>query len=173
MINADTLRKIIPLAGTRADIYVPLLNQYMPEYFIDSPKRQAAFIAQIAHESASLVYTLEIADGSAYEGRADLGNVFPGDGHKYRGRGLIQLTGRTNYIALTSALSRDYINNPEMLERPEDAVQSSCWFWKTHNLNQFADSDKFGSLTKAINGGFNGIDDRIKFWLQAREVLGI
>lgn len=169
----DTLRQIMPAAGVRADTYAPILTEHMPEYFIDSPKRIAAFLAQVAHECAQLVYTAEIASGAAYEGRADLGNIHPGDGVKYKGRGLVQITGRANYTALTSALGIDLVNNPEQLEQPKYAVISACWFWKTHNLNQYADTDKFGALTKAINGGYNGLDDRIQFWLRARKALGV
>lgn len=169
----ETLRTIMPLAGTRADTYAPLLTATMEEFFIDSPKRQAAFLAQVGHESGSLVYTKEIASGEAYEGRADLGNIHPGDGVKYVGRGLIQLTGRANYTALTSAFGIDLLSNPEQLEKPELAARSAGWFWMKHSLNQFADSDKFGSLTKAINGGYNGLDDRIQFWIRARKVLEV
>lgn len=172
-MNADILKLIMPLAGVRASTYAPLLTATMDEFHIDTPKRQAAFLAQVGHESGSLVYTRELADGTAYEGREDLGNIHPGDGPKYRGRGLIQLTGRANYTALTSAFNIDLLSNPEQLEQPELATRSAGWFWSKHGLNSFADGDKFFALTKAINGGYNGGDDRLAFWLRARKALEV
>lgn len=145
----------------------------MAEFEIDTPKRQAAFLAQVAHESGSLRYVRELADGSAYEGRVDLGNTSTGDGIRYKGRGLLQITGKANYVACGTDLGLDLLRFPELLEQPVNASRSAGWFWKKKDLNRFADTDQFGSLTRAINGGYNGLDDRIRLWLNIRKVLGL
>jgi putative chitinase len=167
------LTTMMPNAAARSVAYAPLLTQAMAEFGIDTPRRQAAFLAQVCHESGSLRYTKEIADGAAYNGRADLGNTQPGDGPRYKGRGLIQITGRSNYRACGSALGQDLESHPEALEIPEAATRSAAWFWKARGLNQFADTDAFGTLTRRINGGFNGLDDRIQHWLRIRKCLGL
>lgn len=172
MSPRDLLR-IMPFAATKVDVYAPLLASVMPQFEIDTPKRQAAFLAQIGHESGQLKYTEELADGSAYNGRQDLGNTQPGDGPRYKGRGLIQITGRANYRDCGIGLGLDVLAQPELLALPENAVRSAAWFWKTRSLNKFADADQFGSLTKRINGGYNGIDDRIQLWIAARRVLNV
>lgn len=167
------LLKAIPNAGTRAELFAGPLTSAMAEFGIDTPARKAAFLAQIAHESGSLRYVRELADGKGYEGREDLGNTEPGDGPRYKGRGLIQVTGRSNYASCGIALNLPLVLHPEYLETPENASRSAGWFWKMRNLNSLADAHKFGALTKAINGGFNGLDDRIACWLTARKALGI
>lgn len=172
MTPAELLR-IFPFAASKVLEYAPLLTATMTEFDIDTPRRQAAFLAQVGHESAQLRYTAEIADGSAYEGRTDLGNDQPGDGKRYKGRGLIQVTGRANYVAAGTALARDLVRDPGLLEGPALACRSAGWFWRTHSLNQFADVDQFGTLTKRINGGYNHIDERIQLWLAARKVMNL
>ena len=122
--------------------------------------RQATFLSQLAHESGRFYYVEEIASGKAYEGRKDLGNVKPGDGVRYKGRGLIQLTGRANYRQLSQELGVDFENNPDLLKSPQYAVQSACWFWQSRNLNEFADVRDIKTITKRINGGYNGLADR-------------
>ena len=166
------LTTMMPLAAARAT-YAALLTHAMTEFGIDTPRRQAAFLAQVCHESGSLRYTKELADGAAYNGRADLGNTQPGDGPRYKGRGLIQITGRANYRECGSALGLNLIEQPGTLELPEGACRSAAWFWKARELNQFADADAFGSLTRRINGGYNGIDDRIQHWLRIRRCFGL
>lgn len=172
MIAADLL-VVMPYAGKRVDTFYPAIMSATSEYTITTPRRIAAFIAQLAHESAELRYTAEIANGSAYEGRPDLGNTTPGDGVKFKGRGLIQITGRANYQKLGEAWGMPLLDRPEILEEPEAAARSAAWFWSTHGLNALADSDKFGSITKTINGGFNGLDARIAYWLRARSQLRV
>lgn len=172
MLDLGKLLAIMPLSGDRAPIFLECLNTAMLEFDIDTLARQACFIAQIAHESGSLKYTREIADGRAYEGRADLGNTHAGDGPKYKGRGLIQITGRTNTEAVLTALGRR-LDDLVYLETPMGASRSAAWWWKNHGCNELADQGLFGSLTKRINGGYNGIDDRIKFYVKARKVFGI
>jgi putative chitinase len=170
-VTPQDLIKIFPFAASKVSVYAPLLTAAMAAYEIDTPRRQAAFLAQVGHESGQLKYTEEIADGSAYEGRVDLGNTQPGDGKRFKGRGLIELTGRDNYAACGTALGLDLLSHPKLLAEPEHACRSAAWFWKENDLNSFADSNRFGSLTKRINGGYNGLDDRIQLWITARLVL--
>ena len=172
-MTPETLLKIMPGAGPRASVYADPLTKAMDEFSISTPKRQAAFLAQVCHESGSLRYTEEIASGSAYEGRVDLGNTQAGDGIKYKGRGLIQLTGRANYIRCGDALGINLVESPSRLAEVALACQSAGWFWWSNRLNEEADRDRFGMLTKLINGGYNGLDDRILHWLRARKVLGL
>ena len=173
MITLDQLRRIMPYAGDRAAIYLDPLNQAMAEFGIDTPARQAGFLAQIAHESGSLKYTREIASGAVYEGRRDLGNTEPGDGMRFRGRGLIQITGRHNYMICSLALYGDerLLDTPELLEQPEDGCRAAGWFWKTRGLNMLADDGDFDRITKRINGGQNGREDRRALWAIAKRVL--
>lgn len=172
-MSPETLLAMIPFAGQRAALFAVALTDAMEEFEIHSSMRQAAFIAQLAHESGSFRYTQEIADGSAYEGRLDLGNTKPGDGKRFKGRALIQITGRANYESCGAALSLDLIGSPELLQGTEAACRASGWFWKTKGLNALADKDAFGAITKKINGGYNGLDDRIGHWLRIRKVLGL
>ena len=159
----------------RATAFLPHIVSAMAEFGIDSPARQAAFLAQIGHESGALKYTTEIwgptPAQSRYEGRKDLGNVQVGDGIRYKGRGLIQTTGRANYAATGRALGIDLIANPEQLAEPVLAARSAAWFWQSRKLNAFADSGDFLTLTRRINGGLNGLDDRMALHSAATEAL--
>ncbi len=172
-MTPQELAKAIPYAGARADAFAAPLTAAMAEFGIDTPQRKAAFLAQIAHESGSLKYVREIADGMAYEGRLSLGNVQSGDGPKYKGRGLLQITGRANYLSCGIALGLNLVDHPELLEDPVHASRSAAWFWKTKDLNKLADRNMFATITKIINGGYNGLDDRLQRWLEARQGLGI
>ena len=135
-ITNEFLKEVMPQSTEKNRLkYIEWLNYCMPIYKIDTEKRVAAFIAQIGHESGYLRYSEEIASGKAYEGRRDLGNIYAGDGIKYKGRGLIQITGRYNYAQLSKDLGEDFIKNPELLSTPKYAVQSACWFWKKNKLN--------------------------------------
>ena len=140
ILTNEYLKKIYP-NSTQAnrDKYLPYLNKYMEEYEINNADRIAAFLAQIGHESVQLNYSEEIASGSAYEGRKNLGNIYPGDGKKYKGRGLIQITGRANYQQISDAFGIDFISHPELLATPEYAVKSACWWWYNRKLNTLAD----------------------------------
>lgn len=170
----EQLKRALPFASANnfGKFYQPLVAG-MAAYNITTPKRQSAFLAQIAHESGSLAYVQEIASGKAYEGREDLGNIHPGDGVRFKGRGLIQITGRANYEAVSAALGISFTADPAKLEVPEYAALSAGWFWHTHGLNSLADRDAFGTITKIINGGYNGLDDRIVSWLAARKAFGL
>lgn len=171
-MTLEELKRIVPYSGNRAAIYLDHLNAAMEEFNIDTPQRQAAFIAQLAHESGSFRYVKEIASGEAYEGREDLGNVCQGDGVRFKGRGLIQITGRSNYEQVTQALGADVLTNPELLETPELACRSAGWYFKSRGLNELADKGDFKLITKRINGGYNGYQDRLAYYERAQQVLG-
>jgi putative chitinase len=153
------------------------MTSAMAERGINTPRRQAAFIAQTAHESGGFVHVREIwgptPQQQRYEGRADLGNTQPGDGSRYRGRGPIQITGRANYRAVGKALGFDLEAFPQLLEGAELGARAAAWFWHTHGLNELADVDDFASITRRINGGLKGIDDRRRRWEIARSTLGV
>ncbi|MDB5937555.1 MAG: chitinase [Massilia sp.] len=171
MISLDQLKRILPLSGRRAGTFCQPLNEAMQEFGIDTPARQASFIAQVGHESGQFIYVRELASGSAYEGRKDLGNTHPGDGVRYKGRGLIQVTGRDNYADCGDALSLDLLANPELLELPVNAARSAAWFWKTHGLNELADAGDQRAVCKRVNGGYNGLAERLAFFEVAQRVI--
>ena len=161
----------------RATEFAPLLDAAMEEFEINTPARQAAFLAQIGHESGGLHWLVELLGPSSaqrrYEGRYDLGNIAPGDGFKFRGRGLIQLTGRANYQKAGVGLGADFIGNPELLGEPEMACRSAAWFWQSHGLNELADAGQFEKVTKIINGGLNGYPERLGIYAAAKEALEV
>jgi putative chitinase len=177
------------------------LNQVFVKYEIDTPKRQAAFIGQCSYESANFTRLQENLNYTAqrlmqvwpsrfpyiiaaepyahnpeklanfvYAGR--MGNLQDGDGYTYRGRGLIQITGREMYTKCGNALGIDLIDNPDLLLTPEYATLSASWFWNKHGLNALADAQEYGTMTRRINGGTTGLDDRIVRITKALEVLG-
>jgi predicted chitinase len=122
----------------------------------------SAFLAQCAHESAKFTTTKEFADGSQYEGRKDLGNVNPGDGVKYKGRGFIQITGRANYTQAAKDLGIDLVNHPELAEKPDVATKVSLWYWKTRVQPKISNFTNTKAVTKKVNGGVNGLQQRTK-----------
>ena len=172
MLTDDELRQIMPncAAAKRAD-YLPFIQQAMAEFEITSYLRETAFLAQLAHESGELRYMEEIASGAAYEGRANLGNTQPGDGKRYKGRGPIQLTGRANYTKYGQLLGLDLVNNPTIAATKEVGFRIAGQFWKLNGLNELADQQQFKAITKRINGGYNGLDDRIKYYERAKKVM--
>lgn len=159
----------------RAREWLPHIEAAMAEFDINTPLRKAAFLAQIGHESGGLHWLVELWGPSIaqqhYEGRDDLGNTVPGDGLRFRGRGLLQITGRANYLATGKALGFDLIANPEKLAEPELASRSAAWWWRNHGCNEFADRQQFVLLTRRINGGTNGLDDRQRLYQAAKDVL--
>ncbi|UGT93058.1 hypothetical protein LTS72_06970 [Mycobacterium ostraviense] len=174
-ITAEQLRQIMPtLSPEKAAQYLPMLDKAMAEAQINKPQRRAAFLAQLAHESGELKWFEEFADGSAYEGRTDLGNIQPGDGPRFKGRGPIQITGRSNYTRAGQALGVDLANNPDLAARPDIGFRIAQWYWTTHNLNILADGGpaNFDDITRAINGGLTNKADRDQYYATALRVLG-
>lgn len=155
-----TEQQFIDLCGKSKVRLVPYLNDCMIKYAINTNLRIQHFLAQVMHESMCFMYFKEIASGSAYEGRKYLGNDFPGDGVKFKGRGVIQITGRNNYTLIANELNIDCVNHPELLESDKYGILTAGWFWNRKNLNNFADKDDLISITKRINGGLNGLNDR-------------
>ena len=172
MVTDDELRRIMPNCPTaRRDEYLPFIQQAMEEFAITSYLREAAFLAQLAHESGELRYMEEIASGAAYEGRKDLGNTQPGDGKRFKGRGPIQLTGRANYKKYGDLLDVDLINSPTVAATKEVGFRIAGQFWKLNGLNELADQQKFETITRRINGGLNGQSDRVMYYNRAKQVL--
>ena len=170
-LTLTQLLKIMPLARARAATFLDPLNSAMAEFGINTPARQGSFLAQLAHESGQLVYVRELASGAAYEGRKDLGNVQPGDGVRFRGRGLLQITGRANYAACGKALGLDLLAKPELLEQTVNACRSAGWFWQSRGLNSLADAGDQVAVTRRINGGTNGLAERLAYFKTAQRVL--
>lgn len=151
------------------------IAETMSRYDINTPLRQAHFLAQVGHESGELRFRAELASGAAYENRRDLGNTQPGDGQRYKGRGLIQLTGRANYAeySRTSGLKVDVEAHPEQVaENDQLCVDVAGWFWDRRQLNAFADRDDLETTTRKINGGLNGLDDRRRLLTRTKTLLG-
>jgi putative chitinase len=164
--GSNLLQILMPLSyPDQADTFSEPLVTALHANQINTSLRQAHFLAQLGHESGSLRYTAELANGTAYEGRTDLGNTQPGDGPRFKGRGLIQITGRANYTSYGNDRGKDYITglNPTLLATdPNIAADCSGWFWATRHLNALADNDDLLTITERINGGTNGLDDRAR-----------
>jgi putative chitinase len=173
ILTSPILALCMPNAGERVPIFVEALNHAMLEFGIDSPLRVAFFLSQIAHESGSLRYVAEIADGRDYEGRTDLGNSQPGDGPRFKGRGGLMITGRTNYEACSRGINHDLLADSRYAETPMGFARTAAWFWKSKGLNTHADAGNFWTVSKLINGGTNGLDDRIQHYIRCRRALGI
>jgi putative chitinase len=174
MVTKQQLKSICPYAkDSNLDKYIPHLNMMMDKYDITTVLRISHFIAQVAHESGSFNYCAEIASGAAYEGRKDLGNVHRGDGIKFKGRGLIMITGFVNYNEVSLDIFGDdsLLISPATLEQPPYSVEAACWFWKKHGLNELADKDDIKPITKVINGGYNGLEDRTLFLTRAKNCI--
>ena len=165
------LLAIMPYARPRAAKFLAPLNAAMLEFGITTPARQASFLSQVGHESGSLAYVRELASGAAYEGRRDLGNTWPGDGVRYKGRGLIQITGRANYAACGVALGLDLLTQPALLEQTVNACRSAGWFWQANGLNALADAGDQVKVSRRVNGGTNGLAERLALFAVAKRVL--
>ncbi|MEW2924159.1 glycoside hydrolase family 19 protein [Pseudomonas juntendi] len=178
-ITVRQLQQIFPNAGRNAGVFVPALNAAMGKWGIVTRLRRAAFLAQVGHESGQFRYVRELGSDkylSKYDTgplAARLGNTpeADGDGQKYRGHGLIQITGRDNHARCGEALGLDLLNHPELLEQPEHAANSAAWFWHKEGLNSLADKGDILAITKRINGGTNGLEDRKAIYKRALEVL--
>jgi len=180
-ITHAILQAIMPhLSPNKRSLYLPNLNAAMQKFEINTPLRVAAFLAQIAHESGELFYMEEIwvptKAQKGYEGRADLGNTEEGDGYRFRGRGPIQLTGRANYKKYGDLLGVNLVADPDLAQTSTWAFQTAGLYWNSHGLNELADQntdESFRLITKRINGGFNGLADRQKYYEAALLALGV
>ncbi|HTJ97861.1 MAG TPA: glycoside hydrolase family 19 protein [Rhodocyclaceae bacterium] len=174
-LNTDLLALLYLRAGDQdLNLLTSSIASVMANRNIDTPLRQAHFLAQIGHESGELRFHAEIASGAAYEGRKDLGNTQAGDGTRFKGRGLIQLTGRANYSAYGKSIGREaeLLSHPELVATdPALCVDVAGWYWATHNLNALADTDDVNAVTRRINGGLNGLDDRQRLLKRAKALL--
>jgi putative chitinase len=199
MITLDQLKLIMPKCPSEWGM---ALLKAMPEYLIHTPAREAAFLAQLAHESVELTRVVENLNYSAeslrrvfskyfpndaiaaeyarkperiankvYANRMGNGDEASGDGWKFRGKGPIQLTGKNNHRQCGLALGVDLIEYPELLLEPEIGSQSACWFWKKNGLNDLADQEDFITITRRINGGTIGLEERKKYWEAAKKIL--
>jgi putative chitinase len=178
LVTLAELREVMTtLQQTKAAAYLPPLNKAMAEFHIESRLRKAAFLGQVAHESGELKWFHELASGMEYDISKNpklargLGNVNPGDGPRYKGRGPIQLTGRANYRACGKALGLDLEENPDIAVEPGVAFRTAGWFWDTHGLNALADKEDYKLITRRINGGYNGYDDRVQYYERALKVF--
>lgn len=176
MLTAAQLSVAVQCPLARAQKWVAPLNAAMARYDINTPVRQAAFLAQVGHESGRLVYVRELASGADYDtGRKAiaLGNTpeADGDGQRYKGRGLIQVTGLRNYVLCGFALELDLVAHPELLEVPEHAAMSAAWYWHNAGLNALADKNDFRRITKLINGGYTHYEDRVALLMTAQSAL--
>lgn len=188
-ITEKQLRRVMPLIernlranrhfrGMTVGQVAELMNKYAEEFDIITPLQWVHYLAQVAHESAQLRYTEELASGAAYDtGKLAqrLGNTpeKDSDGQKYKGRGLIQLTGRSNYEAYKRYCGYDVVKEPELLAKPVGAIRSSMWFWKQNGLNALADRDDIVAITKRINGGTNHLYERREYMTQAKKVIAV
>jgi putative chitinase len=179
-ISTDQLAAIMPsLPANKCEDYLPHLLRAMERFHIDSAKRAAAFLAQIAHESGELKYWEEIwgptPQQRKYEPPSEvatrLGNTKVGDGFLYRGRGPLQLTGRANYKRFGEALGMNLIENPEWVAIPRVGFETSAFFWSSNRLNALADLGAFETITVRINGGTKGLKQRLAYFKMAKNVL--
>lgn len=155
----------------------PVFAGVLNGYAINTPLRVAHFMGQVTHECAGFRTTEEFASGAAYEGRKDLGNTQPGDGKKYKGRGLIQLTGRDNYKRIGAALGLALEDNPELAADPVISLRIACEYWKSRNINAQADKDDLIAVSVLVNGrnkktGLpNGLEDRRNYLRKAKVAI--
>jgi putative chitinase len=170
--------RLLAAAGVdprRTAVYLPPLNAAAKKFDIVTPLRRSMFLAQVAHESAAFQHVVEIWGPTqaqmGYENRVMLGNVVPGDGFRFRGRGLIQITGRANYEAVGSFFGWSLAATPSFLESPAGACLSAGWFWMSHGCNELADVGDFAGVTRRINGGLNGYAHRSALWSAIYKII--
>ena len=182
MITEDILQQTMPnLKRDKCEAYFPFVQEAMDEFEINTPLREAAFLAQIAHESGQFQFMEEIWGPTEaqkhYEPPAskarELGNTQPGDGKRFKGRGPIQVTGRANYQKYGDLLGLDLVGQPELASTAAVGFRIAGAFWKTHGLNELADAEDFEEITRRINGGLLGLKERVMFYNQAKTALGV
>jgi putative chitinase len=175
-ITASEIREMSATAANAIVTGIVEHQKFIAQGTIDTALRLCHFMSQLAHESAHFRTTREFASGDAYEGRLDLGNTQPGDGRRYRGRGLIQTTGRANYREATDDIRNivsgapDFEANPPALEKFPWALLSGISYWRRRNINRHADADDVKAVTRAVNGGLNGFEDRKRYLLKAKAI---
>lgn len=184
MITLQTLQAAGAIRH-HAQAWLQPIREACSAYDIDTPHRIAAFLAQCAHESMGFAVTTELWGPTAaqrrYEGRADLGNDRPGDGSRFRGHGLIQVTGRANHARVRDRLRQrlgadavpDFESEPQKLAQAPWAALSAADYWDDRRINALADASDFKAVTRAINGGLNGYEDRLKRWHAVCDALGV
>lgn len=192
-LTKEHLKNIVPgITDNRISVFLDYLNKYMPQYEINTPRRVAAFLAQVLHESGGFKFTRELWGPTKQQMRYErdkrqpwvgdnprnalafaLGNTEEGDGAKFKGHGLIQVTGRSNHKKCSIALFGDHrlLKTPELLTTPEYAVMSACWYWKSRGLNEKADTPGIKDETKGVNGGLTGLTERQEYFDRAIETL--
>ena len=179
-ITAEQLKKISPGSPvTVCEQFVPHINNYCPKYGIDTAIELASFLSQVLHESGGFKWMHEIwgptETQKRYEGRKDLGNIVPGDGKKFMGRGPLQITGRANYSRMSKDMFGDnrLLETPELLAAPEYGIWSACIYWGWRKMDLVDDDNSIDKETKLVNGGYNGLADRKQYFERAKEVLGV
>lgn len=182
-VTADQILQIIGSTQLRDRVIAmtPGVNATFEQFEINTPLRMAHFFGQVLHESGGFRYLREIWGPTDAQRRYEppsslartLGNTQPGDGARYMGRGVIQLTGRSNYAQFSRAMGVDFVANPDLVASPQYAVTAAGWFWQTRNINQHADRDDLIAVTRVVNGGRNGLADRQKYLNRAKQVLGV
>lgn len=180
-MDTETLARAMDnsLSQTRYGQLIAAFNDALQEAHCDTVDRAAMFCAQVGHESGGLQWMEEIADGSAYEGRTDLGNAQPGDGQRFKGHGPIQITGRNNHAEVSAwaharglvPTSDYFVQHPAELSGDKYGFLGVVWYWTVaRNMNSYADAGDINGATRAVNGGLNGIDDRTRRWSNCREL---
>jgi putative chitinase len=182
MLTDSALQQIMPtLPEAKRQLYLPFINKVMEIYEINTTLRASAFLAQIAHESGELRFMQELWGPTPAQKRyeppgkkaTELGNTQPGDGKLYKGRGAIQITGRANYKKYGDLLGVDLVGNPDLAATPQYAFSTAGLFWKLNGLNELADVQNFIAITKRINGGTTGLNERQKYYEVAMNALGV
>lgn len=171
-----TLEQLKQITNQKESILVPFiqpLNELYAQNVLNTKQRFCFYLANILHETGSLKWLRELSSGKQYEGRKDLNNIFPNDGPKFLGRGVLMTTGRGNYQKVSDYLKVDFVSKPELLETPKYAVLSSEFFWKSNNLNKWADQGNFLQVCYRINGGQTHLQDRLKYLKKAFKVLEV
>ena len=194
-LSLQQLKQLLP-KNPYVEHWHQALSQLLPDYEINTPQRTAGFTAlkenlnykavtlrkifpkyfpsdDLANAYANMPNKQEAIANRVYASRMGNGDEHSGDGYRYCGRGLIQLTGKSNYQSFADSLEMNVEDVPEYLATFEGAAQSACWFWESNNLNQWADKGDILTLTKRINGGTIGLEDRIKHYEHALHVLGV
>jgi predicted chitinase len=177
-IKLEQFLYIAPLLPiNKAKDYLPYLNAAMHEGQINTPKRQAAFLAQLAHESTQFTQLLEQPSQTSgqnfekYEFKKNIGNTQLGDGPNFKGRGFIQLTGRDNYHRSGKALGLPLEEHPSLASEPKIAARTAVWYWNSRHLNSLADAGKIDEITKRINSASSHKDERRAYYKKALAVL--